>query len=435
MFVKSYYPNNLITFNKSKKEYFCFLFFVLSLFVIGLSIPNISYILIYICFFIVLIKWNRKIINDFIGQCYLLLMFSALYFYIMYLHGFMELGRVIGLVFFYPIVYAFGYSIGRSNTPNWPYGLKWLIFAFISGCVIISFISITNVVFNQNAFMYVPGRIAPSIWSAENGEEAALLFDSYASLGMCLFPLLFFCKENGINKYLLFVIVIILVSIGVYVDIALRFRTPIFAMTVSFFLSLIYFFKNKNEKTSYKLRTFSFLSLFIGLLIYLLYNTMIDFSNFKIIDRLFTEGIDTPRYSVQLKVIESLPNYWLGGRQLDLGYIMYAHNLWLDIAYDAGIFPVLFLLFFHFNHFRSIVFVIRSRLPMTLSILIICVSISFLFAFLKQPIMEGMRLYFGISCFYFGLIRRLVFDVKAISCVEKNEIKNFSQSYLKIDKK
>lgn len=52
------------------------------------------------------------------------------------------------------------------------------------------------------------------------------------------------------------------------------------------------------------------------------------------------------RFQAQLRAVQQLFDYPMGGRQMDFGNLMYAHNLWLDMANISGLIPFFSFVFY-----------------------------------------------------------------------------------------
>ncbi|VAX31506.1 hypothetical protein MNBD_NITROSPIRAE03-1042, partial [hydrothermal vent metagenome] len=127
--------------------------------------------------------------------------------------------------------------------------------------------------------------------------------------------------------------------------------------------------------------------------------------------------LKTGRFDAWRDMLSSLPENLSGGRLVYLGGLGFVHNLWLDIAYDAGILPMIFLLIFHVMHLRSFIVVIRANLPLLLILIIVSFAASILVGFMVEPVMQGSVAYFSATCFFFGLVRRLYNDIRLPVCI------------------
>ena len=407
--------------NKQKikiKKHFKFVILLLIFFIFGLNIERVSRYVIFMFFYITLIKWNDINKKDFVIQSFLLFIFSFMYYLIIYDYGFIELRDAIKNVLMIQSCYTLGYSINRMNTYNWPYGLIWFVLSIVAGFVVFSFLSVNYYLANYGYNELVNRREAISFWTQVGGDPTnAPVFGLFASLGLCLAPLLFFGKDQLMKKshcFLIAIIVLLLFISGFYVNFILQNRSPFVALVLSFISSAFVYFFMKRSKLSYKVKTLFLIVIIFSIFYYLFVNNIYDYTKFSIIKRFEVMGLKTGRYEAWKYMIKVLLNFTniSGGRIAYIGGLNYVHNLWLDIAYSAGILPLIFLLIFHTNHIKSFNTIVRARLPLPVIITILCVSISILVGFMVEPVMDASVTYFSATCFLFGLIRRLSFDIK-----------------------
>ncbi len=405
--------------NKQKtikiKRSFKFAILLLIFFIFGLDVPRISTLAIFLLFYITLIKWNDINKKDFIIQSFLLLMFSFTYYLIIYDYGFIELWSAIKNVLMIQFCYTLGYSINRKNTYNWPYNLIWIILSIVAGFVVFSFLSVYSE-YGYNELIIQ--REATPLWAGEDPINAPVL-GLFASPGLCLAPLLFFGKDQLMKKshsFLIAIIVLLLFIGGFYVNFFLQNRSPFVALVLSSISSTFIYFFMKGSKLSYKIKTLFLIVIIFSISYHLFVNNIYDYTRFPIIERFMIIGIKTDRYESWKYMIRALLNFTniSGGRIAYIGGLSYAHNLWLDIAYSAGILPLIFLLIFHANHLKNFIIIVRAKLPLPLTITIITVSISILVGFMVEPIMDASVTYFSATCFLLGLIRRLSSDIKLL---------------------
>jgi len=404
--------------NKQKtikiKRSFKFAILLLIFFIFGLDIPRISTLVIFLLFYIILIKWNDINKKDFVIQSFLLLMFSFTYYLIIYDYGFIELREAIKYILMIQSCYVLGYSINRKNTYNWPYDLIWIIFSIVAGFVVFSFLSIySEYGFNE---LIIKREVIP-FWTGGDPINAPV-FGLFASLGLCLGPLLFFGKDQLMKKshsFLITIIVLLLFIGGFYVNFVLQNRSPFVALALSFISSAFVYFFIKRCKLSYKIKTLFLIGFIFSISYYLFVNNIYDYTKFPLMKRFVVSGLNTGgRYESWKYMIRALLNFSniSGGRIAYIGGLSYVHNLWLDVAYNAGILPLVFLLIFHANHLKNFIIIVRAKLPLPVTITIITVSISILVGFMLEPVIDASVSYFSATCFLFGLIRRFSYDIK-----------------------
>jgi hypothetical protein len=162
-----------------------------------------------------------------------------------------------------------------------------------------------------------------------------------------------------------------------------------------------------------------FFCCFIGFIFLLLGEILVqrlfDWSNILldsgIGNRFTTEGLETARYNTWLAAINQMWDFPWGGRAMNIES-SYAHNIWLDQLYDAGILPMFLLLTFHIVQIPTLIQFFKLKLPFIIHVFVLCTLLAFLAAFLQAPVIQASPVYFAISCFFFGSVARLTADIK-----------------------
>ncbi|HEB75047.1 MAG TPA: hypothetical protein ENJ04_01670 [Nitrospirae bacterium] len=401
-----------------QKKTFYFAFFALTLLFFGLNIPKLSTLSLYAAFFIVFVAWQGEVVNDMIVPTSFIGMFSVLYYLITYNYGFIDMKSAIK----YPLLivgsYSVGYSISQKNTPEWPNGLVWIVLAMTAGFILFSFLSVYSFLSSGHKATIMLYRSTPSFWVGGESINGPIL-GLFASLGLSLAPVLFLGTGEPFpgrrRLVLLIAAVTLLVGAGLYVNVSLQNRSPFVAMLLSFLLSAYYYFFIRRISSKHKARTVMSMILFLCVAAYLFVSSGYDYSRFSIVSRFETQGLETGRFDAWMYFLKALPDNLFGGRLVYLGGLRYVHNLWLDVAYDAGILPMIFLLVFHSMHIRNFRDVLRARLPLLVILVIVSVGVSFLVGFAVEPALQGSVIYFSASCFFLGLVRRLSTDVNLLS--------------------
>lgn len=113
---------------------------------------------------------------------------------------------------------------------------------------------------------------------------------------------------------------------------------------------------------------------------------------------------DNLRWMYASDILKLLPQNLMG----DIQYDHYAHNLWVDIAKEAGIIPfILYIVFvvcafcFLFRFVGNKIYTNEEK------VLIIPVMLSLLMVFFTEPIMIGSPLTFSLFCFLAGGVESL----------------------------
>lgn len=108
---------------------------------------------------------------------------------------------------------------------------------------------------------------------------------------------------------------------------------------------------------------------------------------------------NNPRWIYTRDIIKLIPQYPFG----NIPYANYAHNLWIDIAKEAGIIPLLlYLAFTILSAVQGIAFFRNKAYHLNDRIFAISVIVAYLLVFCTEPIIEGAPLTFSIFCFVVG---------------------------------
>lgn len=375
------------------------------LFAFGINVPQLSQVAVYLLVLPLIVNWNGLLRRNLVLPLGLLAAFGCVYYVVLYAWGFIELTQAVHRPLMFLGFYAIGYQASRKDTPRWPYGLTWQLLALISGFVAFAVLSaiVTPILMTTTV------RAVNSFWGT--GET---ILDTgvglFASLGLCLLPVVIFgaaSKTRGPDFVVRTLIAAVLFASAFYATTLFQNRSALVALALAFCGTLAIFLSKRNSRLSSKI--LAFVAAVIVILVVSLNVERVLAA--PIFERLSDRGLQTPRYAAWLTVIASLPSHLLGGRAVYLGDVSFAHNIWLDVAYDAGILPLLFLLSFHALHVRDFYRIATSRLPMPVIVLFVCLAISYLGGFMAEPVLQSSAPYFAGSCYLFGMTRRLSWDI------------------------
>ena len=400
---------------KSQLQKFEFWIIAFILFFFGLSVPKISQALVYVVFLILFLHWQGRIVKDFAFPVLLLLSFIMTYYLALFLYGFAGLSHVIHRPLLFIGFYALGYSLDRSRVVKWPYGLGLLMLVLVSGTVFYTFLCLYFVPSNQ-VIEIMATRTVDSFW-LEGETTNGTIVGLFASLGLCFAPVAIFSKDKNLSmSYFLplTALIFLLFAVCLYAITVLQVRSPIIALGMALLLTAVIFVFSNFIKGGPQRRFMKLLLAFLLLVmaVYLLLPSERQFDFSAIFARFDRRGLNTPRYGAWEDLLVGLPKNLMGGRHIPLNGLNYAHNLWLDIAYDVGIFPLFFLVIFHIFHLRSFFNIITSRLPLFVRTVVASMGVSFFVGFMVEPVLSGSVIYFAISCFFLGMVRRLAREIK-----------------------
>ncbi|WP_282938856.1 hypothetical protein [Paenibacillus sp. RC67] len=272
-------------------------------------------------------------------------------------------------------------------------------------------------------------RRVPDIWT-DIGMAATLQgthFTPVASLLFFSFILWINRKYKVLSFILFFGAIFSLVS-----SVVLGNRTLIIITLLTLFSNIILYSMLVKKKQSSILKSI-FLAASFFILIWVVYSyNLFGISDF-ILDsqfyvRMNEQGsmLDDPRMLVYSNALVELFNYPLGGYKLDLGGLSYAHNLWIDVLYVAGIIPFIFLGLYTLKSIINLGFIIRSdRVNVEFKVLIFSIYIGYLLNFMVEPILEGVPFMFISFCLINGLVRKYLDYLKKHKVIKQSlEVSN-----------
>lgn len=392
-----------------------FLAISLIIFVAGLNIPVISDYVLIIAAIWLLFRWliNMQFVDKaFSSTISLLALFAVSYYSFTYIHGITGLNEGVRNVISIVGSYALGYSIKKNNAPVWPLGLLFPIFCMTTGFITFSYLCVHELL-RSGDLIQIAERVAVSFWDGSEINSPGL--GANASLGMCLLPMALFGRDdehNGKYSLLLALLTLVMLATGVYINAILQNRTPFLATAAAlFFGTIVYLFRHKADRARAIKRT-AIVYGSVGVILYFLVTTL-DLSQLDILARFSQERLESLRYEAWGTMLSSLHGSLLGGRVIRLGVdLNYVHNLWLDVIWDAGIVPFVFLAIFHLKHARSFKRILKSDLPLLSVLAISGLAISFFVNFMQEPTISASVPYFAASCFFLGLVLRLSKDLE-----------------------
>jgi len=395
-----------------------------------LSMPSIlAFGLVYSPFF----KGYKKLMakTNFLPSLLTITVFSLTFFYTCYsyeLYSEQNLRYSLFVPIFVPISYAVGFMIDYLRLPYWPFNLILVLCFLIGGGVSFVYLSINQVTnYSLDSFLIL-NRKVPDIWYAMFLGTKELIngpsLDLHSILGVSLLPVIvmaifLICKFKKRSFLYLFIAVFLSLTFctALYSVVSLQGRTPIVALVVTVISSMLFWIAKSQDKNKFiKMIFITFFGIIILLNFSYLYEHVINsLYKHKIFIRFEEVGIESSRYELWKIMLQGLFDYPLGGRKINLGTENYAHNIWLDVAYDAGLLPMVLLIFFHALHVKPFLRVLSSDLPELILGFFVCLGVAFCLAFIGTPVIQASVIYFSESCFFLGLLTRLSADLKTLT--------------------
>lgn len=371
-----------------------FIFGMLNLFGFGVYFDSIFIFFVYL----IIIFRNVKLIFDPIF--FVLLLYTIIYVYFLNYHGFkLSLLSQVYTIFLPTAYFLYGKYLARKYS-----NINFIYFLFFFLIFLQSFIPFISTIFSiyNDGFMLMD-RDFKLIWTSAE-KFSATLIGSNMALNMAIFSVIFVKTNNKVEtKYKKIAFILFIMA----------FITNLHSSTrTGFFISVIALFSlfiGSNAKFIFTtllkifiIFTLIYFSLYItgiidwikGLFIYSRFTVELADANIR-------EAETIPRLFRFQYAIEGLFKYPLGGRVAYIGVGQYVHNLWLDVGWKTGVFPLIPLLVFTFSYIKSIFLIIRNKENnYFFKVLILSLAIGFLLGFSVEPVMEGLFKPFCLWCFF-----------------------------------
>lgn len=358
--------------------------------------------------FLKLVLGKKKFSKIYVNNVSLIVMFGIVYTLLINFHTDISFLRGYREVFLPAILY----SIAFFSFQQRKHSEKEKYFVLIIHIIAFSlFIYATLNLFvhlsNYGTFSYY-NRLVFDIWSGQL--TAATTQGSRLIMMSSLAPPMILYIQNYKKKWVLLILVSVIITFASTLILANRTLLVIFA--INMFISLLLFIKiNNNNKVivATKLILIIVSLLFLYILIYndfLLSKTFIENSNFYLRTEVLNDSsiLENSRFTAWRNTIIGLVRYPLGGSQ-SLINISAPHNLWLDIAYTTGVFPLVLLLLITLSYFKYFLYIITSKLTSNyFKIFLSSISISLLLNLMVEPILGGHYILFMIFIFQLGLM-------------------------------
>lgn len=305
------------------------------------------------------------------------------------------------LKFILPIcMFYIGYSRGLNGFDPWKMDVIVIMFAtFMHGFF--------NVITNRNTnVLLIEGRQYQDIYGgAISATLQNLMFVLSSAL---LFYFLVYEKNSKLKIFGLFAAIA-----GAYGSIANASRTLLYVIALVFFMCLFLHLILKYNTVKGIVRSVQSVC---GIILLVTFSMWVDlfgiqewFAQSALGRREATAVISSSvsqnlRWRYASDILKLLPHYPLG----NIPYDHYAHNLWVDIAKEAGLIPfVLYILFCILSVVTVITYLKRCEFDREKVVFVSSIFVANILVFFTEPIMEGSPMTFGIFCFLVGGVSSL----------------------------
>jgi hypothetical protein len=307
-------------------------------------------------------------------------------------HGIVDGAKGVGYAVTALAAYVTGYMTSRAADPA-----ATTRNAMIAGILGFALFGLLCVAVSTGAD--IAARKPPHLWDRTEIVNATAL-GGMTALGFSqLGSLLFWVRTRARGFPAALAAIIIAVASGAYTNLLLRNRGPILGAGVAVCAAAWMYARSDSETMRRKFVRIALVAAMVG--IGLVAFTWL--SQFEALQRFQAEGLETARYDLWTTVLGEMWNHPWGGRQIPIPEL-YVHNLWLDVAWDAGPLACLLLVAFHVAHLAPAWTVFRSRMPDGLQQVLGMAGIALLVTSVSEPVLAFPIAYFAFSCLYLGAV-------------------------------
>lgn len=297
------------------------------------------------------------------------------------------------------IFYIFGKHIVKKNT-------KKEVVAFIAiSLFAFSIMAISDVIkdIGYNGFANITRQIETS------GREASLsatLFALVFSLNICGLGVFisYNDKKTIIPYFFLALCIASLVS-----NMHLINRTAIVLFVLVTLISIMYKYR---KNIFFILFSIALVTIIIMLLFKygIISSDVIEaYEQRALYDEINDRGLTSERDVRWILSIKNIFIYPFGWRNELIGFNPYAHNLWLDVARDAGFFPFTILIIASCMSIKDILRISLSNFK-TYNAVLTLLYITFFISSFVEPVIQGIPLYFYLFTMLWGISRQSIIN-------------------------
>ncbi len=274
--------------------------------------------------------------------------------------------------------------------------------SLILGIMTFTTISVYQTYLTGNLEVALMDRVVIDMWTGAIANSP--VFGAYVLTSLTLFPLLLLKTTSKFEKIIIFVLILL----GIVILVLFQSRGPFASAFIIISFIIIYI------KKIHKFRIISAKLLILGLIIagtifYILGNDSNKVTQ-SYADRLETKGTDSARYGLWIMGLQGLYKYPLGGKDYDLipeggnHRHSHLHNMWLDMNYEVGILPLIFLLIFIFKH-KKYFKVFKEKGEINTKIYLLAFLFALLLPTFFEPMINASFIFVALISFILALLK------------------------------
>lgn len=399
------------------------------LFITGLQVPVISTLATILSLLLLIVDklfgWQIFSINKsllrktrFLQSLVILTLFCIIYWSIMVSYNL--LGEDQDVLLFIVVqtlkvtsFYIVGFLINYTRLPGYPYNTIVVMSSLLGSTVFYSVLSVLRTLQIRPNLLKI--RIYLDYWT--NREVPATGVGDFLFLGLLYIVIVFYAYRHKKESQIFYIFFVFVSAIFVFfsfnITILLQNRLALMGTAISFVtIGFLLQFGSKLKFITLPLFVglFAIVSVGVNMLEMILSTVLDQLGVFN--KRFLSEGTESGRFDNYQVALEKIWQYPFGGREFNLPASKWVHNLWLDVAYDAGLLPMFLLLLYFILHINCLFKILNSDLHKIVIVYFATLSIGILFNISLGPIIQGSVFEFGMTCFFLGIVARLSGEVE-----------------------
>jgi len=361
------------------------------------------------------------------------MVFSIIYALVQYYYKFSTNGTIL-LYLIYPFtLYVMGYIVTNGKYKKM---YQYLILVIVS-FTLFGYLSLLNTVLTYgdmtSAIKTFGGqRLVMNFW--DDSFITATGINTLLSFGLAMLPLVFLKDNKDKHNNTIRIMALLSFVAATYCVLQLGNRSGFAIIVLSFLVTTLFVRKASLKKVAGIFSTAFFLLIFKYLFDQNMFGLRFAWENTLLYARLQSTDIGSDSRVLAWKLtFNGLFENPMGGKET-LIPLNYAHNLWLDVAFEGGFFPFAVLVLFTLISIGSIITFRRYNHPVVLKGIVIALFTAFIITFMVEPVIQGWFTYFNIFCFIVGMIQRQNFEYRreiANPHSESNESKDNAEQVRK----
>ena len=366
-----------------------------------------------------LFSLNKSLLKQtkFIQSLLILTLFCIVYWTTINDYGFLDketsLLSIFASIMRVLFSYIVGFSINYSRLPAYPYNTIIVMTSLVGSTIFYSVLSVLKTL--QIRPSLIEQRQYLDYWTDK--EWPATGVGDFLCLGLLYIVVIFYGYKHKKESKLFYLFFVLISAIFVFFSfnatVLLENRLALIATAIGFItIGFLLEFKSKLKFITLPLFVglFALVSVGVNIIEIIVSTVLAQFGVFN--KRFLSEGTESGRFDNYQVALTEIWQYPFGGREFKLPVSKWVHNLWLDVAYDAGLLPMFLLLLYFILHIKCFLKILNSDLPKIVIVYFSTMSIGILLNMSLAPILSGFFGEFVMVCFFLGVIARLSGEVE-----------------------